>query len=66
MDTTDLIPTADVAEMLGKSVATINRWAAENKLVPAMEFPGKKGARMFRRSEVEALLAPSAPSEQAS
>lgn len=59
----DLIPTAETARILGKSVATINRWAAERKLVPAIEMPGEKGARLFRRSDVLALAQ---PAEQAS
>lgn len=57
MQTQDLIPTATVAKMLGKSVATINRWAAEgDRLKPAIDMGGRTGARLFRRSDVEALL----------
>ena len=63
--TDELLPTKAVAALLGRSVATINRWAQEGRLVPALEMPGDTGARLYRRSDVEALLAPE-PSEQAS
>lgn len=55
----ELIPTSEVAAILGKSVATINRWADKGKLEPALELSGLRGARFFRRSDVEALLVPS-------
>jgi DNA-binding transcriptional MerR regulator len=51
----DLLPTAEVAQLLGKSVATINRWATEGRLKPAVELPGETGARLYLRSDVEAL-----------
>ncbi len=53
----DLIRTKDVAGLAGKTVATVNRWVLEGKLTPAVEMPGKTGARLFRRSDVEAFLA---------
>lgn len=52
-----LISTAAVAELAGRTVATVNRWAAEKKLTPAHEMPGKTGARLYRRSDVIAYLA---------
>lgn len=56
----DLIPTKAVAEHLGTTVATVNRWAAEGRITPALEMPGKTGARLFRLDEVKAQLAASA------
>ena len=53
----DLITTATAAGLLGKSVATVNRWAAEGRITPAVEMPGETGARLYRRSDIEALLA---------
>lgn len=61
----ELLPTAEVARLLGKSVATINRWAQEHRLEPAVEMPGETGARLYRRGDVEALLAHE-PTEAAS
>ena len=60
----DLIPTSEVAKLLGRSVATINRWAAEGRGVPepAVDIPGRGGVRMYRRSDVEALAAERAAS----
>lgn len=62
----DLIPTAEVARLVHKTVATVNRWANEGKLPPAVVMPGETGARLFRRSDVEAFLADLEPSEAAS
>ena len=49
----DLLMTAQAAEIVGKSVPTINRWAAEGVLPPAQKLPGRTGAYLFERSEVE-------------
>lgn len=53
----ELLPTKAVAELLGRSVATINRWAQERLLEPAIEMEGTTGARLFRRSDVDAFAA---------
>lgn len=58
--TDDLIATADVAKLLGYTVATINRWAADGtpgKPQPALKLPGETGARLYRRADVEAYKA---------
>jgi DNA-binding transcriptional MerR regulator len=49
----DLLPTKAVAELLGCTVATVNRWATEGRLTPAVEMPGKTGARLYLRTTVE-------------
>jgi len=41
--------------MLGKSVATVNRLALAGVLRPVMKLPGKTGAYLFAREDVEAL-----------
>jgi len=51
----DLITTAVVAQMLYKDVSTISRMVARGDLVPAVKVPGKRGAYLFRRSDVERL-----------
>lgn len=56
MDPTDLVSTQEAADILGKSVATVNRLAANGSLVEAAKAPGLRGARLYRRSDVEALL----------
>lgn len=49
-----LIPTSEVARMLGVSVATVNRWAKDpdHPLKAAQQLPGETGARLFERSAV--------------
>lgn len=49
----DLLTTADVAELLGVTVATVNRWAAAG----ALEAAAMAGGRVFRRSVVVAFAA---------
>lgn len=51
----DLVGTAQAAEILGVSVATVNRWALSGRLEPVVEIPGRTGARLFLRSDVEEL-----------
>lgn len=56
----DLITTAEVADLVRRSVATVNRWAAErrdDRPQPALTLPGETGARLYRRSDVEAYKA---------
>ena len=54
---TDLIPTAEAAEILGVSARTLNRWADAERIIPAVVGPGPKGARLFDRRDVQLLLA---------
>lgn len=51
----DLIPTKAAAALLGVTVATVNRWANEKKIEPAIKMDGTTGARLYRRSDIEAL-----------
>lgn len=51
--TADLLTTAEVAVLLGKAIPTINRWAATGQLPVALRLPGRTGANLFRRSDVE-------------
>ena len=51
----DLLTTAQVAEMTGLSVATVNRRADKGEIPVAAKAPGRRGARLFRREDVQAL-----------
>ena len=51
---TDLIGAAEAAEILGVSVATINRMAANGTLPTAAKLHGRTGAHIFNRATVEA------------
>ena len=61
MATPDLVTTAEAADMLGRSVAYVTRLAtnpADRPQLPTYaKAPGKRGARMFRRVDVERLAA---------
>lgn len=54
-DTDDLLTTAQAAQLIGVTVRTIARWVDAGKLSPAVDFPGLRGPRMFRRDDVLAL-----------
>ena len=46
-----------VPGVLGLSVSTVNRLADAGKLPTARKFPGLRGARLYNRTDVEALKA---------
>ncbi len=48
----NLLTTAQVAELTGWSVTSINRWASDGRL-PSRKLPGRTGARMFDPAVVE-------------
>lgn len=49
----DLITTAQAAELLNYTVAWVNKLAASGRLPVAQKLPGRTGAYLFRRSEIE-------------
>lgn len=51
----ETLTTAQAAELLGKSVATVNRMVLLGRLNPAAKLPGKTGAYLYRREDIEAL-----------
>ena len=52
----DEITTREAAEILGyKDVGSIARWAQIGRLKPSRKLPGKTGAYLFRRHDVERL-----------
>lgn len=50
-----LVGTAEAARILRCSVPTVNRWAASGRLTPVVRAPGRRGARLFDRADVERL-----------
>lgn len=48
----DFLTTQQVSELTGWSVTSINRWALKGAL-PARKLPGRTGAYLFARSDVE-------------
>ncbi|MFB9378567.1 helix-turn-helix transcriptional regulator [Kineococcus gynurae] len=53
----ELITSPEVAHLLGKSMRTVQRMADAGELPVAQKLPGPNGARLFRRVEIEALVA---------
>lgn len=51
----DLMSTAEAADRLDISIATLNRWAKNGAVPVAIQAPGRTGTRMFRREDIEAL-----------
>lgn len=51
----DIVSTAEAAELLGVSVATVNRKATNGEMEPVAQGRGQTGARFFRRTDVEAM-----------
>lgn len=54
--TTDHLTTAEVAATLGVDVRTVHRWVTAGELTPLTKLPGLRGAYLFARSDVEALV----------
>ena len=50
-----LVGSAEAARMCGRTVATMNRWAAAGLLPVALRLPGRTGANLFKRRDVERL-----------
>jgi hypothetical protein len=55
MPNAEHLNTRQVADRLGRDVATVNRYVRDGKLTPAFQFPGLRGARLFNPADVEAL-----------
>ena len=51
----ELLTTSQVAVILRKPVGTVNRWASEGRLAFERKLPGRTGAYLFRRADVERL-----------
>lgn len=54
---TDLIGSTEACRILLIDKATLTRWVASETLVPAHKLPGKNGAFLFDRRDIEALAA---------
>lgn len=51
----NLIGTAEAAELLNCHPRTVKRWAQNGKLRHAVKMPGDTGAYLFRANDVERL-----------
>lgn len=55
MATNGFLTTAEVAAELHRDRSVINKWVKAGKIKPAIEGDGVRGARFFRRSEVDRI-----------
>lgn len=56
-ETQEFLSTAEVARILGVSVATVNRRAADGILPVAHKLPTRVGANLFRRKDIDRVAA---------
>jgi excisionase family DNA binding protein len=49
----DLLATIEAAEVIGVERSTLSRWAESGRITVAHRLPGKNGAVLFDRAEVE-------------
>jgi len=55
--TDELLTATQVGNLIGRSGRTVIRMAEAGKLAVAAKLPGINGAHLFRRSDVDALIA---------
>lgn len=65
MPTTDLLGTVEAADLIGVERSTLSRWMATGRIAAAMKLPGRNGAVLFERSEVDRVAAAYAAGEYA-
>ena len=54
-DQDELIGSAESCRILDVHPATLGRWVCAGTLTPAYKLPGKNGAYIFHRSDIEAI-----------
>ena len=52
----ELVGSAEVARLLDINQVTVARWVASGQLTPAHKLPGKNGAYLFRRDDINRLI----------
>lgn len=53
----ETVGSREACEMLGGiQRSTLTRWVASGRLEPAMRLPGKTGAYLFHRADIERLV----------
>ncbi len=56
MQTQHLMTSAEVCSALGIDRSTLSRWVAAGRIEPAVKAPGKRGAFLFSKASVEAVV----------
>ena len=52
---TDLIGTVQAVTILRIDRSTLSRWVKDRRIDPALQLPGRTGAMLFHRADVERL-----------
>lgn len=65
MSEDDRMTGAQVSKLAGVTTDTVRKWHREGKLAHVGRQPGKRGRWLYRRGDVEALLAVKAPDDSA-
>lgn len=55
MQQSEQITSREAAAILGRNVATVNRWAKKGKLPVATKLPGIRGHNLFNRTVIELI-----------
>lgn len=55
MQQSEQITSREAAVILGRNVATVNRWAKKGKLPVAGKLPGIRGHNLFNRTVIELI-----------
>ncbi len=53
----DLIGSTESVRILRVDKATLTRWVAAGRITPAHQLPGRNGAFLFHRADIEKLAA---------
>ncbi len=52
-----LVTSSEVASIFGCDVRTVHRWTAEGRLTAVTKLPGKTGAWLYDRADIEQVAA---------
>lgn len=54
----DLIGSREACRILDIDKATLSRWISAGRIEPVTQLPGKNGAYLYHRRDIEALCVP--------
>ncbi|HPU40182.1 MAG TPA: helix-turn-helix domain-containing protein [Microthrixaceae bacterium] len=55
--TNELLGTVEAAEVIGCERSTLSRWITAGRIAPLKKLPGRNGAVLFSRAEVDRVAA---------
>lgn len=65
MHNDELVGSAEVCRTLEINPSTVSRWVEAGRLTPAHKLPGRNGAYLFRRADIDTLVAERAEAAKA-